>query len=230
MKVSEMTEERREFTRQYFRDYRAKNPDKMRAFAKKYNSKRKNAKKEWWEKNKERLNPIKLLKGREHYQKNKTRINSKTREWQKRNRERVRRAQAKFVTANPQRIKEINEKSRLKRMANPFFRLQQNFRGRIAAAIRRNGKKCARTAEILGCSLDDLRRHLQEKFRPGMTWENYGSVWHVDHIMPCAAFDFSKPDHQRRCFHFSNLQPLFAKENIAKRDKITVPQLNLILS
>jgi hypothetical protein len=54
------------------------------------------------------------------------------------------------------------------------------------------------------------------RFRPGMTWENYGPVWHVDHIKPCAKFDLTDPDQQRACFHFSNLQPLFADENLRK--------------
>jgi hypothetical protein len=53
-----------------------------------------------------------------------------------------------------------------------------------------------------------------------MTWENYGPVWHVDHIRPCASFDLTDPAQQRECFHFSNLQPLFAAENLAKGDKI----------
>lgn len=52
-----------------------------------------------------------------------------------------------------------------------------------------------------------------------MTWENYGPVWHVDHIRPCASFDLQDPAQQRECFNFKNLQPLFAKENLKKGDR-----------
>jgi hypothetical protein len=52
-----------------------------------------------------------------------------------------------------------------------------------------------------------------------MTWDNYGPVWHVDHKRPCASFDFSDPVQQRLCWHWTNLQPLFAAENLSKGDK-----------
>lgn len=52
-----------------------------------------------------------------------------------------------------------------------------------------------------------------------MTWDNRGKVWHVDHMVPCTSFDLSNPEEQRRCFHFTNLQPLFASENISKGNK-----------
>jgi hypothetical protein len=54
-----------------------------------------------------------------------------------------------------------------------------------------------------------------------MTWQNYGYYgWHIDHIKPCASFDLRKPSEQRKCFHYSNLQPLWAKDNLQKSDKI----------
>ena len=59
--------------------------------------------------------------------------------------------------------------------------------------------------------------HLEAQFKPGMTWDNYGlKGWHVDHIRPCASFDLRDPEQQRRCFHYTNLQPLWAEENLKK--------------
>ncbi len=72
---------------------------------------------------------------------------------------------------------------------------------------------------LIGCEIDYLMFHIQEQFTEGMNWNNYGE-WHIDHRKPCASFDLSKPNAQRKCFHFSNLQPLWAIENIKKSDKI----------
>jgi hypothetical protein len=84
-----------------------------------------------------------------------------------------------------------------------------------------NGKaKSAKTMELLGCSIDMLKEHLEAGFDDKMTWENYGTYWHVDHIRPCASFDLIDPAQQRECFNWTNLQPLEAIENIRKGAKL----------
>lgn len=99
-------------------------------------------------------------------------------------------------------------------------RLEKNIRGRIWFALRK-GKKCARTRELLGCSIDYFKTHIEAQFQPGMTWDNYGPEgWHIDHIYPCAAFDLSKPEEQKKCFNYSNMQPLWAKENMKKHHTV----------
>lgn len=98
-----------------------------------------------------------------------------------------------------------------------------NLRGRLCRVIQRQmGFKTDKTLALLGCSMDDFRIYLESKFESGMTWDNYGKGgWEIDHIIPCAIFDFTNPDHQRRCFHFSNLQPLWAIDNRRKGSKFT---------
>lgn len=77
------------------------------------------------------------------------------------------------------------------------------------------GKSCG-TQELIGCSHQRLKAHLESQFKPGMTWKNYGK-WHVDHIRPCASFnDLTEMSQQKDCFHYSNLQPLWASENMSK--------------
>lgn len=76
--------------------------------------------------------------------------------------------------------------------------------------------------KLLGCSVESFWLYLESQFESGMTRENYGTAWEVDHILPCALFDLSKPDHQARCFHFSNLQPLTPLANKEKGAKATV--------
>ena len=73
---------------------------------------------------------------------------------------------------------------------------------------------------LCGAPLMDVVRHLESLFKPGMTWDNYGfEGWHIDHIKPLAKFDILDPEEQKKCFHFSNLQPLWSSENYAKRDR-----------
>lgn len=74
--------------------------------------------------------------------------------------------------------------------------------------------------EMLGCSILEFRKYLEAQFISGMTWENYGlRGWHIDHKRPCAKFDLTDPAQQRECFHFSNLQPLWAIDNLKKGSK-----------
>jgi len=97
------------------------------------------------------------------------------------------------------------------------FRLRCYLANRIYQALK-NNIKSKRTIDLLGCSIDFLKHHLEKQFKSGMAWSNYGK-WHIDHIKPCASFDLSKPSEQRKCFHYTNLQPLWAKENKLKTNK-----------
>jgi len=116
---------------------------------------------------------------------------------------------------------EINQKFNTKfiekRKIDINFRILCNLRKRIWKVLKENSKSKS-TINLLGCSVDLLRFHLQNKFQPGMSFSNYGK-WHIDHIKPCACFDLSKASEQRKCFHYTNLQPLWAKDNIRKGKK-----------
>jgi hypothetical protein len=96
------------------------------------------------------------------------------------------------------------------------FKLTSGLRCRLYQALK-NSHKAAATLELLGCTISELKIHLESKFLPGMTWENHTrDGWHVDHIIPCAAFDLTKEEEQRKCFHYTNLQPLWWFDNIKK--------------
>jgi hypothetical protein len=106
-----------------------------------------------------------------------------------------------------------------KRKSSPEFRLVKSLRSRLRqAAFGHHGH----ALELVGCSVLALRAHLESLFSPGMTWGNYGR-WHIDHVRPCSKFDLTDPAQQRVCFHYRNLQPLWAIDNIRKGAKITRP-------
>ena len=92
------------------------------------------------------------------------------------------------------------------------------LRNRLYCALRRaSAGKGVKTQELLGCTITELRQHLEAQFVDGMDWDNYGrNGWHIDHIRPCASFDLTDPHQQRQCFHYTNLQPLWEADNIRK--------------
>jgi hypothetical protein len=97
---------------------------------------------------------------------------------------------------------------------DPSYKLIKNLRSRLWAVLKKN-QKSESTIKLTGCTLEQLKKHLENKFEDGMDWNNYG-VWHVDHIIPCANFDLSKPEQQKICFHYTNLQPLWGEKNMQK--------------
>lgn len=108
---------------------------------------------------------------------------------------------------------------------------------RMVAALRvrinhmvRGNVKAATSMKLLGCTQEFFRNHMEERFKPGMTWENYGNDgWVIDHIIPVAHFDMADPDHQRVCFHYTNLQPLWHIENIQKGKKYTRSNIRKVI-
>jgi hypothetical protein len=102
-------------------------------------------------------------------------------------------------------------------------RIKKLLSSRILKAITRNGngaRKAASTMELIGCTITEIRKHLESKFSPGMTWKNCGrNGWHIDHIRPCDSFNLEDPYQQRICFHFSNLQPMWEADNISKGNR-----------
>lgn len=116
---------------------------------------------------------------------------------------------------NARRYRKITaSQHRLRYATDNSYRLKKILSGRIYKAISR-GHKSASSVKLLGCSIPQLQVHLESQFQPGMSWDNYGD-WHIDHRLPCASFDLSNPDEQRVCFHHSNLQPLWAADNLSK--------------
>lgn len=106
---------------------------------------------------------------------------------------------------------------------NENFRLRCILRSRIRKVLK-NGRsiKAMPSLKLLGCSVDAFKHYLEQKFLSGMSWHNQGNgvgKWQIDHIRPCASFDLCDPEQQKQCFHYTNLQPLWAKDNREKGSK-----------
>jgi hypothetical protein len=98
------------------------------------------------------------------------------------------------------------------------FRLACNLRTRLANAMR-GGPKSTSAIRHLGCSLKEFRAHMEAQFKDGMSWDNYGTVWEVDHVRPLANYDLTNPEIAKQLCHYTNLQPLFSLENKQKSNK-----------
>lgn len=129
--------------------------------------------------------------------------------------------QKRYREENKEKIREKDRIRRLNRRHNdPNYRLKCYLRSRLWHAINeQKAKKTNDTHTLVGCSIEELKQHLEKQFKEGMTWDNYGE-WHIDHIIPCSKFDLTKKEEQLKCFNYTNLQPLWAEENIKKGDKI----------
>jgi hypothetical protein len=104
------------------------------------------------------------------------------------------------------------------RMAeDPSYKLSKQVRLRTRSALRQQGaKKLHHTFALLGCSLPELRSHLERQFSSGMSWDNFGTFWSLDHCTPCACYLLADPVEARQCFHYTNLQPMLVKDNLLK--------------
>jgi|TARA_R110002012_G_scaffold22893_6_gene78309 hypothetical protein len=125
---------------------------------------------------------------------------------------------------NPEEYKKYIDRHtiwcRNRRNNNMEYRLMDSLRGRLNSALRKhNVVKLETTIKLVGCPMPELIKYLENKFKPGMSWKNR-EKWHIDHVIPCISFDLSKLEEQRKCFHYTNLQPLWAHENYSKGTKI----------
>jgi len=201
--------------------------EKKKIYWQKWYSKNKEWRKEYRLKHKERDQKTSRL----WRLKNKEKIKERMKLYRLKHKERDRKYSKEYRLKNIKKIKKRMKAYRIrsrKKIAayvrtkfqnDIHFRIGMNLRHRANMALR-GTVKSKRTMELLGTSIDNFWSHLESKFKPGMTRNNYGKRWHIDHIIPCASFDLTKPEEQFKCFHYTNLQPLWAKENLKKGAKL----------
>lgn len=113
-------------------------------------------------------------------------------------------------------LEQQRRKERLK--TDPNYLLKVRLRTQVYSKIKNaKGKKCLKSLELIGCSVAEARKHIESLWLEGMSWANYThDGWHIDHIKPCATFDLTNPEQQKQCFHYTNLRPLWAKDNFSR--------------
>lgn len=154
---------------------------------------------------------LKAKRGARYYRKNRETFLAKGKAWREKNAEAIRESRRLAYQANKD---VVNQRNKEWANSSPMRRFSANVRSMTCNILSRRGIiKTQRAVEILGCSYAELARHLEEKFKPGMTWENRGE-WHIDHIVPLASAK-TEEDLLRLC-HYTNLQPLWAFENLSK--------------
>lgn len=120
--------------------------------------------------------------------------------------------------ANPELYKAKVKKYYIRHRKDPEKVVVMRLRSRLKSLIRYTGIKSRPKScfDLIGCAALTLKEHLERQFKSGMTWDNYGKVWHIDHIKPCNCFDLSDIQQQKECFYYKNLRPLWATTKIAR--------------
>ena len=171
-------------------------------------------------------------KVRQYRRTNPEKVNESNRKWRIKNPTNISASNKKWRSNNKERVKQIIKKWNSKRKDDPKFKIGKSMSRGMWGTLKRGVKENRHWEELVGYTVEHLKRHIEKLFKPGMTWDNYGKVWHIDHKIPIAVFNFEKPEDIdfRLCWSLKNLQPLEAKKNILKRDKIYKPfQPSLLL-
>lgn len=181
-------------------------------------------------------NPAKIRKwGKEHHAKNREKHLEYAREYHKQNKEKKYQDVKRWRENNPERWEQIKKtyqpiisaKREQRKKVDINYKLRVLISTRILVAIKNSsGKKAYKTNQLIGCTVPYLRKYLERQFYDHpetgetMSWDNHGLYgWHIDHISPIAGYDLTKKSQQLKAFHYSNMQPLWAKENLSKGAK-----------
>lgn len=116
--------------------------------------------------------------------------------------------------------KELYKKKKHKLKINIQYKLAENIRNRLRSCLGNIKVKKPKTEKLIDCTLDNFVKHLNETFYDEISFDNYGTVWHLDHIIPCNRFDLTDINQLKACSHYTNLQALLINDNSGKSNKL----------
>jgi len=210
-RIKQYQEENKERISEYDRQYYQENKERIEERKKQYREENKELinehAKQYYEENKERT--------KQYYQENKER----RKQYREENKERINERKKQYYQENKERINErINERQKQRRLTDPLYKIACNLRTRTRFAFQsKSYRKTSKTAEMLGVTYEIAFAHIERQFTKGMTWENHGE-WHIDHIIPLASAQ-TESELIKLC-HYTNLQPLWAKDNQSKHANV----------
>lgn len=158
--------------------------------------------------------------------------NLQSREYKKRNKEKIQEYNKKYKLENKEKIKEYNkeyninnreniqkrqtENSKNRRKVDISYKITINLRNRIKKFFKSN----ISSSKYIDCSIETFKNWIEFQFEPDMNFDNYGMLWHLDHVIPCSLFDFSNDIEKYYCFNWSNYRPLYKHKNLSRQNKL----------
>jgi len=126
---------------------------------------------------------------------------------------------------NPGKVSASKRRTHVKSYATPRGKLNLCVKVSICRTIQKGSKRNRHWEDLVGYTVEKLKKHLEKQFTPQMFWDNHGTYWHIDHKIPISAFNYATPEDAdfKRCWALKNLQPLEARKNIQKSDKLQRP-------
>ncbi len=144
----------------------------------------------------------------EKYHNNREAIIKQRKEYRKKNKELFKKREAEYY--------------QYRKKTDVNYKLRKIFRDRINSALGTKNKQSS-SNDLIGCSVEKLKKHIEKQFKDGMCWKNHGMYgWHIDHIIPISSFDLTDIVEQKKAFHYTNMQPLWAFDNLSKNKYVKV--------
>lgn len=169
-------------------------------------------------KNKNICKSCNSIQCKEYKMRNKQLISDYNKIYKSNHKEEISKYNQQYHSDNKEVIQKRHNKNDVERRKNdPAFKLAHTCRTRMNKAIKGNGIK---SLKLIDCSTIFLKEWLEFNFKKEMTFENHGSYWHIDHVIPCSVFDLKDTDEIKHCFRWTNLQPLKARKNLVKNKYI----------
>ena len=226
----EYTEKNKEKINQYQKDYKEKyysieeNKEKLKEYFKKYAEEHREEKIEYQKTYREEHKEELLAKKKAYWEQNKEYLSDKKKSYYLENREEIKEKVKKYRESNKDKIRVYKSAAKKKRLSTDLvYKLRESMSHSVRQSLKKRNmaKSKAKWQELVGYTVEQLKEHLEKHFDENMSWENYGTYWHIDHIKPQTKFNFtSKNDDEfKKCWSLENLQPLEAKENIRKSNK-----------
>lgn len=212
--------------------YRKTNAEAIKATSTRYREMNsdllKQKKKEYYLKNKDSISK----RAQKYREENKEKIFISKKKYREENKEKIYLSKKKYREENKEAIKakkssdtykeNRNEQRRIRYNQDQNYKIESILRSRLVTALKvQKAYKANRTMELLGCSIEEFKKYIEDRWLPGMSWDNHSlEGWHLDHIIPVSSWNLLDPQQQKECFHYTNMQPLWAIDNLQKSNKI----------